>query len=153
MNSLGRAKNKVHLISVPDQPGEKQMYRCIREDKSLQSGHALEIWICECSLFYRIELWASKAAGFNSTKSLKLCECKKWCPKDLRVCAHAAPMLTHSLCPNIYTMNITFLPLSIFEQFSWIHSNLLVASSDNRDFFFCLFVHNCSRAMFSSTLQ
>jgi hypothetical protein len=24
------------------------------------AGHALGIWICWCSLFYRIELWASK---------------------------------------------------------------------------------------------
>ena len=26
-------------------------------------GHALGIWICGCSLFYRRELWASKSAG------------------------------------------------------------------------------------------
>ena len=27
------------------------------------AGHAFGIWICGCSLFYRIELWASKSAG------------------------------------------------------------------------------------------
>ena len=32
-----------------------------------------------------------------STKSLKICGCKRWCPKDLRVCAPTAPMLTYSL--------------------------------------------------------
>ena len=30
------------------------------------TGHALEIWICRCSLFYRRELRASKSAGANS---------------------------------------------------------------------------------------
>ena len=34
---------------------------------------------------------------FYSTKSLKICGCKRWCPKDQRVCAPAAPMLMHSL--------------------------------------------------------
>ena len=61
------------------------------------AGHGLGIWICGCSLFYRRDLWASKFAGFNSTKSLKICGCKRWCPKDLRVCAPAEPMLKHSL--------------------------------------------------------
>ena len=31
----------------------------------IEAGHALGIWICGCSLFYRRELWASKSAGFN----------------------------------------------------------------------------------------
>ena len=61
------------------------------------TGHALEIWICGCSLFYRRELYASKSASFNWTKSLEICGCKRWCPKDLRFCAPAAPALTHSL--------------------------------------------------------
>ena len=33
----------------------------------VNTGHALGIWICRCSLFYRRELWASKSAGVNST--------------------------------------------------------------------------------------
>ena len=41
------------------------------------TGHILWIWICGCSLFYRREVWASKSAGFNSTKSLKICGCKR----------------------------------------------------------------------------
>ena len=56
------------------------------------TGHALGIWICGCSLFYKRELWASKSD--YSTKSLKISGCKRWCPKDLRV---RAPVLTHSL--------------------------------------------------------
>ena len=40
-------------------------------------------------------------AGANSTKSLRICGCKRWCPKDLRVCAPAAHVLTHSLFLNI----------------------------------------------------
>ena len=60
-------------------------------------GHALGIRICGCSLFYKRELWASKSAGAHSTKSLKISGCKRWCPKDLRVRAPAAPALTHSL--------------------------------------------------------
>ena len=58
------------------------------------SGHALGIWICGCSLFYKIELRPSKSAGFNNTKILKICGCKRWCLKDLQV---RAPVLTHSL--------------------------------------------------------
>ena len=57
-----------------------------------QSGHALGNWICGRSLF-----WASKSVGAHSIKSLKISGCKRWCPKDLRVCAPAAPVLTHSL--------------------------------------------------------
>ena len=63
----------------------------------LHSGHALGIWICGCSLFYRRELWASKSAGAHSNKSLKISGCKMWCLKDLRVHATAAPLLTCSL--------------------------------------------------------
>ena len=63
----------------------------------LQPGHALGIWICGCSLFYKRELWASKSEGANSTKSLKISGCKRWCPKDVRVPAPAAPVITHSL--------------------------------------------------------
>ena len=39
-----------------------------------------------------------KTAGAHSTRSLKISGCKRWCPKDLRVCAPASPVLTHSLC-------------------------------------------------------
>ena len=35
-------------------------------------------------------------------RSLKISGCKRWCPKDLQVCAPAAPALTHSL-QNIWT--------------------------------------------------
>ena len=52
---------------------------------------------CGCSPFYKRGLWASKSAGAHSTKSLKISGCKRWCPKDLRVRASAAPVLTHSL--------------------------------------------------------
>jgi hypothetical protein len=41
------------------------------------AGHALGIWICGCSLFYKRELWASKSAGTHSTKSLKISGCKR----------------------------------------------------------------------------
>ena len=52
----------------------------------------LGIWICGCSLFYRIELWASISKSANSTSSLKVRGCKRWCSKDqekylLQVCA------------------------------------------------------------------
>jgi len=40
------------------------------------SGHALGIWICGCSLFYKRQLRASKSEGFNSTNSLKIFRCK-----------------------------------------------------------------------------
>jgi hypothetical protein len=38
-----------------------------------------------------------KTAGVHSTRSHKISGCKRWCPKYLRVCAPAAPVLTHSL--------------------------------------------------------
>ena len=60
-------------------------------------GHASEILICPCSLFYRREVWVSKSASSNITKSIKICGCKRECPKDLWVCAPAAPTLAHSL--------------------------------------------------------
>ena len=60
-------------------------------------GYALGIWICG---FYKRELWASKTAGAHSAKSLKISGCKRWCPKDLRMRAPAAPVLTHSLDPG-----------------------------------------------------
>ena len=43
------------------------------------------------------ELWVSKSVGAHSTRSLKISGCKRWCPKDLRVRAPAAPVLMHSL--------------------------------------------------------
>ena len=61
------------------------------------TGHTLGIWICGRSLFYRRELLASKSMGATSSTSLKICGCKRQCPKDLWVCAPAAPMLTNSL--------------------------------------------------------
>ena len=39
----------------------------IGKKSSVTTGHALEIWICGCSLFCRRDLWASKSVGFNST--------------------------------------------------------------------------------------
>ena len=73
-----------------------------RETSTVESwgsaGHALGIWICGCSPFFKRELWASKSAGApHSTKSLKISGCKRWCPKDLWVHAPAAPMLMHTL--------------------------------------------------------
>ena len=48
-----------------------------RVDKGPKTGHALGVWICGCSLFYKRELWASKSAGALSTKSLKISGCKR----------------------------------------------------------------------------
>ena len=42
-----------------------------------------------------------KTAGAHSTKSLKISGCKRRCFKDLRVCAPAAPVLTHFLQKQI----------------------------------------------------
>ena len=39
-----------------------------------------------------------KAAGAHSTRSLKISGCKRWYPKDMRVRAPTAPVLTHSVC-------------------------------------------------------
>ena len=79
--------------------GRKPRYMHAVGSNSLEltyTGHALGIWICRCSLFYRKELWVSKSEDFNSAKSLKIWGCKSWCPKDLQICAPAAPVLMHS---------------------------------------------------------
>ena len=54
----------------------------------------LGIWICGCSLFYRRELSSGPP---NLQVSMVLKACKRWCPKDLRLHAPAAPVLMHSL--------------------------------------------------------
>ena len=64
----------------------------------------LGIWICGGSPFYKRDLWASKSVGAHSTKSLKISGCNRWCPKDLRVCAPAALVLTHSLYLAVYSI-------------------------------------------------
>ena len=95
---------------------------------SLNSGHALGIWICGCSLFYKREIWASKSAGAHSTKSLKIRGCKRWCLKDLRVCAPAAPVLTHSPA-RMRAKKLTILEkkFQLACNISWnFHSCLLV---------------------------
>ena len=62
-------------------------------------------------VFYRRELWTSKSAGANSTSSPKICGCKRWCPKDLRV---LAPVLTHSLCYLIKPKHISIIQIMYF---------------------------------------
>ena len=69
---------------------------------ALNSG----IWICGCSLFHKRELWASKSAGAHSIKSLKISGCKRWCHKDLRVRAPAAPVLTQSLTYSVHLLSV-----------------------------------------------
>ena len=48
-----------------------------RSKKRTNTGHALGIWICGCSLFYKRELWATKSASAHSTRSLKIIGCKR----------------------------------------------------------------------------
>ena len=83
------------------------------------AGHALGIWICPsagavCSIR---ELWASKSAGAHSAKSFKISGCKRWCPKDLRVHAPAAPMLTHSLPLITITSLVYFRQIQVWVQY------------------------------------
>ena len=64
------------------------------------SGNALGIWICECRCI--LESSVSQNSG-----------CKSWCPKDLRVCAPPAPVLTHSL---LMPLSVHYLcPISVFH--------------------------------------
>ena len=67
------------------------------------------------------ELWVSKSAGAHSTRSLKISGCKRWCPKDLRVCAPSALVLTHSLYnhPFVWTCWI-----QLSEQFQAFYCNV-----------------------------
>jgi hypothetical protein len=64
------------------------------------------IWVCGCSLFNRRELWASKSAGFNSTRSLKICGCKRGCLKDLRVCAPAVHIFVSNFAKQTVQSNL-----------------------------------------------
>ena len=45
------------------------------------------------------ELWVSKQRVLIALEASKSVGAKGLCPKDLRVCAPAAPVLTHSLKP------------------------------------------------------
>ena len=92
-------KKKCDLIcTISVSARQLPSYCSVRDQRTMQiSGHVLGIWICWCSLFYKREPWASKSAGAHSTKNLKISRCKRWCPKDLRVCA---PVLMHSLNAN-----------------------------------------------------
>ena len=62
----------------------------------LVSGNALGIWICGCRCILESS-GSQNSVVQHSTGSLKISGCKRWCPKDLRVRAPAAPVLTHSL--------------------------------------------------------
>ena len=98
------------MVSIPCYAGPSLQF--CQNDTSVtkwthyKSGHALGIWIWGCSLFYRRELCVSKSAGFNGTKSLQTCGCKRWCPKDVQVYGSAAPVLTYSL--QMYITCVTF---------------------------------------------
>ena len=79
------------------------------------SGHALRIWICWCSLFYRRELWASKSAGFHAV--LKASKSVGARSDVFVVCALAAPVLRLSLllAPNgCNKLKILYLTAPIF---------------------------------------
>ena len=58
-------------------------------------------WSCESSGEGKIRALSDTVPGGHSTRSLKISGCNRWCPKDLRVRAPAAPMLTHSLIDNV----------------------------------------------------
>ena len=72
------------------------------------------------------ELLVSKSVGAHSTRSLKISGCKRWCSKDLRVRAPAAPVLTHSL-----------LMLSFFKYLSQILLMLSQKILEVTDSFIC----------------
>ena len=67
---------------------------------------------------YPGELWVSKQRMRRVlNRSLKISGCKMWCPKDLRVRAPAAPMLTHSLLSAPFsTRNLDNLLLSAHSK-------------------------------------
>ena len=72
-----------------------------RAKQTWMSGNALGFWICGCRCI--LESSGSQNSGCtnaHSTRSLKIGGCKRWCPKDQRVRAPAAPVLTHSLNVN-----------------------------------------------------
>ena len=73
------------------------------------TGYALEIWICECSLFYKMEFLASKSAGAHSTKRLKISGCKRLYPNGLHVRAPAAAVLAHRLYEVTYSLSRSYL--------------------------------------------
>ena len=59
-------------------------------------GHALGIWICGCSLFYKWELMASKLTRSHSTKSLKIISRKKV------ISQRSAGLCTRCTCANVF---------------------------------------------------
>ena len=108
-----------------------------------------------------------KSAGAHSTRSLKISGCKRWCLKDLRVRAPAAPMLTHFLkgarkCqPLISTTHILPTYMCIWDfahrlgwNFFWLELGLflqlhthwaLLSVSSSLKPLLCCFEHFCAR--------
>ena len=79
----------------------------------LCAGNALGISICGCRCI--LERSWSQNSGCASTRSLKISGCKRWCHKDLRVLAPAAPALTHSLVHTVSSQDFrSFHFLSFF---------------------------------------
>ena len=59
-----------------------------RSANLLMSGHALGIWKCGYSLFYKRELWASKSGSAHCNKSLKISGCKGESQRSAGSCTH-----------------------------------------------------------------
>ncbi len=78
------ARNKIHVVPRDTSPQMTLMSReCVRNLDLRMQVHSGELWV-------------SKSAAAHSTRSHKISGCKRWCPKDLRVCEPAVLLLTHS---------------------------------------------------------
>ena len=99
---LKEKKNKFSArqwVEIDSEGEKKTSFRCLDQFKTIldrfehvfkhvwTSGHALGIWICGCTLFYKRELWTSKSVGVHielkASKSAGLCIRKKRIPKTL----------------------------------------------------------------------
>ena len=63
--------------------------QCIILKTVHHEGHALGIWICGCSLFYKRELWVTKSAGAQILKASKSASTKGDVPK---ICKFVHPL-------------------------------------------------------------
>ena len=63
--------------------------QCIILKTVHHEGHALGIWICGCSLFYKRELWVTKSAGAQILKASKSVSTKGDVPK---ICKFVHPL-------------------------------------------------------------
>ena len=117
---------------------------------NLLAGNALGISICGCRCI--LERSWSQNSGCASTRSLKISGCKRWCHKDLRVLAPAAPALTHSLVHTVSSQDFRSFHFLSFFMAKTVLLKFFVKSQRSL-LHFCHLTNSLQRYWFFMTLN